>query len=69
MGNPQMTAKPGTNPGIVKIKRAVISVSDKAGIDDFARKLHSHGVEILSTGGTADRLKKAGKGPPAAAKP
>ena len=60
MGKTQMTAKPGTNPGIVKIKRAVISVSDKAGIDDFARKLHGFGVEILSTGGTAERLKKAG---------
>ncbi len=38
------------------IKRAIISVSDKAGIADFARKLTELGVEILSTGGTAKLL-------------
>ena len=36
----------------MKIKRALISVSDKTGIVDFARKLHDAGVEIVSTGGT-----------------
>ncbi|MEI8119024.1 MAG: bifunctional phosphoribosylaminoimidazolecarboxamide formyltransferase/IMP cyclohydrolase, partial [Methylophilaceae bacterium] len=35
------------------IKRALISVSDKTGIIDFAKKLSSLGIEILSTGGTA----------------
>ncbi|MCB5205779.1 bifunctional phosphoribosylaminoimidazolecarboxamide formyltransferase/IMP cyclohydrolase [Methylovorus mays] len=35
------------------IKRALISVSDKAGIVEFAQSLHAFGVEILSTGGTA----------------
>ena len=35
------------------IKRALISVSDKAGILDLARELNSFGVELLSTGGTA----------------
>lgn len=35
------------------IKRALISVSDKTGIIEFARELHGFGVEILSTGGTA----------------
>lgn len=35
-----------------QIKRALISVSDKTGILDFAKGLHQHGVEILSTGGT-----------------
>ncbi len=42
------------------IKRAVISVSDKTGIDTFAAFLQSHGVEILSTGGTAKFMKKKG---------
>ncbi|RMG03821.1 MAG: hypothetical protein D6726_04715 [Nitrospirae bacterium] len=43
-----------------KIKRAIISVSDKTGIEDFGRALSDLGVEILSTGGTARRLKEAG---------
>ena len=38
------------------IKRALISVSDKSGIVDFARELRGLGVEILSTGGTAKLL-------------
>ena len=38
------------------IKRALISVSDKTGVAEFARQLHSMGVEILSTGGTARLL-------------
>jgi len=38
------------------VRRALISVSDKNGIVDFARKLHERGVEILSTGGTAKLL-------------
>lgn len=44
---------------MIKIKRALISVSDKAGIVDFALGLHNLGVEILSTGGTAKALKEA----------
>ena len=43
-----------------KIQRALISVSDKAGIADFARDLHALGIEILSTGGTASLLAEAG---------
>jgi phosphoribosylaminoimidazolecarboxamide formyltransferase/IMP cyclohydrolase len=39
-----------------KIKRALISVSDKTGIVELARELHGLGVEILSTGGTARLL-------------
>jgi len=39
------------------IKRALISVSDKNGIVDFAKRLSSKGVEILSTGGTAKLLR------------
>ncbi len=42
------------------IKRALISVSEKTGIVDFARELASFGVEILSTGGTASLLRKEG---------
>jgi len=38
---------------MVKVKRALISVSDKAGILDLAKTLNEFGVEILSTGGTA----------------
>ncbi|MFT6254554.1 MAG: phosphoribosylaminoimidazolecarboxamide formyltransferase/IMP cyclohydrolase [Granulosicoccus sp.] len=37
---------------LVTVKRALISVSDKTGIVDFAQALHQQGVEILSTGGT-----------------
>jgi len=43
----------------VKINRALISVSDKTGIDTFAQGLHSLGVELVSTGGTAKLLKSA----------
>lgn len=42
------------------IKRAIISVSDKSGIDVFATFLQSMGVEILSTGGTSKFLKEKG---------
>ncbi|HAF16593.1 MAG TPA: bifunctional phosphoribosylaminoimidazolecarboxamide formyltransferase/inosine monophosphate cyclohydrolase [Blastocatellia bacterium] len=43
-----------------KIRRALISVSDKTGIVDFARELKNFGVEIISTGGTAMALRDAG---------
>jgi len=42
------------------LRRALISVSDKSGIADFARALAALGVEILSTGGTAKLLEKEG---------
>lgn len=45
---------------MAQIKRALISVSDKTGVVEFARALHQMGVEILSTGGTAQLLSKAG---------
>jgi len=41
------------------IRRALISVSDKSGLVDFARFLHDCGVEILSTGGTAQAMRDA----------
>ena len=44
----------------MKIKRALISVSDKTGLIEFARELSNMGVEIISTGGTASLLKKEG---------
>jgi phosphoribosylaminoimidazolecarboxamide formyltransferase/IMP cyclohydrolase len=46
--------------GLRKIRRALISVSDKTGIVDFAQELKSFGVEIISTGGTAKTLREAG---------
>ncbi len=46
--------------GLRKIRRALISVSDKTGIVDFARELKTFGVEIISTGGTAKILRDGG---------
>ncbi len=43
-----------------KISRALLSVTDKTGIIEFAQALAGHGVELLSTGGTAIALKQAG---------
>ena len=45
-----------------KIRRALISVSDKAGLEELVRVLNEFKVEILSTGGTAKRI--AGLGIP-----
>lgn len=47
-------------PGLVRLRRALISVSDKTGLVDFARELTARGVEIISTGGTARTLTEAG---------
>ncbi|HWI22162.1 MAG TPA: bifunctional phosphoribosylaminoimidazolecarboxamide formyltransferase/IMP cyclohydrolase [Baekduia sp.] len=46
--------------GVVRVKRALLSVSDKRGIVEFAQGLVALGVELVSTGGTATRLKEAG---------
>jgi len=46
--------------GVRTIRRALISVSDKTGIVDFARELKRFNVEIISTGGTAKALQEAG---------
>ena len=43
-----------------KIQRAILSVTDKTGLVDFARKLVDQGVELVSTGGTAKLLREAG---------
>ncbi|MES2464488.1 MAG: bifunctional phosphoribosylaminoimidazolecarboxamide formyltransferase/IMP cyclohydrolase, partial [Armatimonadota bacterium] len=42
------------------VRRALVSVSDKTGIVEFARALVARGVEIVSTGGTAKSLADAG---------
>lgn len=43
-----------------KVERALISLTDKSGIDDFAKALAELGVEILSTGGTAKKIRDCG---------
>ncbi|HLL72772.1 MAG TPA: hypothetical protein VK363_15115, partial [Pyrinomonadaceae bacterium] len=46
--------------GLRNIRRALLSVSDKTGLVEFARALEGFGVELLSTGGTAKALRDAG---------
>src|SRR5256714_12756504 len=46
--------------GLKQIRRALLSVSDKSGLVEFARALRGFGVELLSTGGTAKSLRDAG---------
>jgi phosphoribosylaminoimidazolecarboxamide formyltransferase/IMP cyclohydrolase len=43
-----------------RITRALLSVSDKSGLIDFARALAGHGIELVSTGGTAKAIAEAG---------
>lgn len=45
---------------MVRVKRCLISVSDKSGVVDFARALAGAGVEVISTGGTAELLRGSG---------
>src|SRR5690349_13297800 len=47
-------------PGEVRVQRALLSVSDKTGVAEFARGLAELGVELVSTGGTAAALQEAG---------
>ena len=54
------THAPSAENGQVRVRRALISVSDKTGVADFAKGLAALGVEILSTGGTATALREAG---------
>src|SRR5258708_7859527 len=44
----------------IEIKRALVSVYDKTGLEELARGLHAAGVEIVSTGSTAARIAEAG---------
>ncbi|PIR65487.1 MAG: bifunctional phosphoribosylaminoimidazolecarboxamide formyltransferase/inosine monophosphate cyclohydrolase, partial [Candidatus Omnitrophica bacterium CG10_big_fil_rev_8_21_14_0_10_43_8] len=43
-----------------KIKTALISVSDKEGLDDFVKGLDELGIKIISTGGTAKKIESLG---------
>lgn len=45
---------------LVQVTRALLSVSDKAGLIELAQALHRHGVELISTGGTAKAIADAG---------
>ncbi|HEX3484885.1 MAG TPA: bifunctional phosphoribosylaminoimidazolecarboxamide formyltransferase/IMP cyclohydrolase, partial [Micropepsaceae bacterium] len=42
------------------VRRALLSVSDKSGLPEFARALAGHGVDLISTGGTAKTLRDVG---------
>src|SRR6202035_5504495 len=46
--------------GLRPVRRALLSVTDKTGLVEFARALANHGVELVSTGGTARELRDAG---------
>jgi phosphoribosylaminoimidazolecarboxamide formyltransferase / IMP cyclohydrolase len=54
------TRSEAVSNGAIRVRRALISVSDKTGVADFAKTLAAQGVEILSTGGTAGVLREAG---------
>src|SRR3954447_11217718 len=54
------TQQESLDDGQMKVRRALISVSDKTGVADFAKGLAALGVEVLSTGGTATALREAG---------
>jgi phosphoribosylaminoimidazolecarboxamide formyltransferase/IMP cyclohydrolase len=56
MPEPTVTA----NAGLRTIRRALLSVTDKTGLLEFAQALASHGIELVSTGGTARALREAG---------
>src|SRR5258707_13744829 len=43
-----------------RVTRALLSVSDKSGLIEFARALTDHGIELVSTGGTAKAIAAAG---------
>jgi phosphoribosylaminoimidazolecarboxamide formyltransferase/IMP cyclohydrolase len=54
------SASPETLSGLRRVRRALLSVTDKTGLVEFARALVSHGIELVSTGGTARALREAG---------
>ena len=59
-GRVSSAAETPADPGGVRVRRALLTVSDKRGLVDFARGLRELGVEIVSTGGTASTLADAG---------
>ena len=58
--SPADTQAEAVSDGVVRVRRALVSVSDKTGVADFARGLAALGIEVLSTGGTATALREAG---------
>jgi phosphoribosylaminoimidazolecarboxamide formyltransferase / IMP cyclohydrolase len=57
---PADTRPKAVSDGAIRVRRALVSVSDKTGVAEFAKTLAGQGVEILSTGGTASALREAG---------
>lgn len=55
-----VAAKKIPAPDLVRVQRALLSVSDKAGLIEFATALYHKGIELVSTGGTAKTLTQAG---------
>ena len=53
-------ASPETTSGLRRVRRALLSVTDKTGLVEFARALAAHNIELVSTGGTARALREAG---------
>src|SRR5712675_3761999 len=51
---------PGMTDHPRRVTRALLSVSDKSGLVEFARALSGHGIELVSTGGTAKAIADAG---------
>jgi len=49
-----------TKSGLRRVRRALLSVTDKTGLVEFARALAAHDIELVSTGGTARALREAG---------
>src|SRR2546423_12589457 len=62
MGTTEDRAPDVIQPGAVRVRRALLTVSDKRGLVEFADGLAELGVEIVSTGGTARELENAGLG-------
>ncbi|HVE12558.1 MAG TPA: bifunctional phosphoribosylaminoimidazolecarboxamide formyltransferase/IMP cyclohydrolase [Elusimicrobiota bacterium] len=60
VANGKVRVLPSHNEASGRIKRALLSVSDKTGLIDFARALEGMGIEIVSTSGTAKLLRDAG---------
>jgi phosphoribosylaminoimidazolecarboxamide formyltransferase/IMP cyclohydrolase len=54
------TAPTSSAPSLKPVRRALLSVTDKSGLIEFAQALASYGVELVSTGGTAKALRDAG---------
>src|SRR6185312_9589249 len=59
----ELVKKESSVTDLVPIRRALISLSDKTGLDELAAGLERHGVEIVSTGGTAAKLRENGASP------